>query len=170
VRRLLALLFGSLMLAALLPTAHVAAGGWAVTTLDEMPPAVRAGEVVPVGFVIRQHGVTPVAPDGDIGLEVHSPSGKVAYFAATPSGAVGHYVADVVFPERGTARWTAHQGWFAPQDLGIVDVGSGTSTLSADMTTHGWPSVIRLVVPLLALLAAAVAAGDAIRSRRRVAT
>ena len=169
-RRLLTLLFGSLVLAALLPTAHVAAGGWAVTTLDEMPPVVRAGEVVPVGFVIRQHGVTPVAPDGDIGLEVHSPSGKVAYFAATPSGAVGHYVADVVFPERGTARWTAHQGWFAPQDLGVVDVGTGTSPVSADMTTHGWPFVIRLVVPLLALLAAAVAAGDVIRSRRRVAT
>src|SRR6478735_6681558 len=126
-----------------------------------MPPVVRAGEVEPVGFVIRQHGVTPVAPDGDVGLEVRSPSGKVAYFAATPSGAVGHYVAEVVFPERGAARWTAHQGWFAPQDLGIVDVGSATSCRSSRCSPPLSP-------PATPSAAAGGSRHDSSRRRRRV--
>ncbi|HEX6658133.1 MAG TPA: hypothetical protein VF065_08625, partial [Ilumatobacter sp.] len=78
------------------------AGGWAVSTLDEVP-APAPGEAVTVGFTIRQHGVAPVNID-DVGVEVTGPSGDIEVFPATQEGAVGHYVADVVFGEVGVHR------------------------------------------------------------------
>ena len=97
------------------------AGGWAVSTLDSVP-SPHAGEAVQVGFVIRQHGVTPVNPDGKVGITVSSSSGDETYFPATAEGEVGHYVAEVVFSEPGTFNWTLHQGWFEAQDLGQIEV------------------------------------------------
>jgi hypothetical protein len=166
VRRLLGLLFILVLAMVGVPAGEASAGGWAVTTLDAVPTP-QVGKVESVGFVIRQHGVTPVRLDADVGVEVRSASGRVDYFPATPSGAVGHYVAEVVFREPGAATWAIHQGWFGPQDLGIVAVGSGAAT-SATVTDRDWPAVVRLGLPVLAFAAAAVAVGDAARGRRRV--
>lgn len=96
------------------------AGGWAVSTLDEVPAPV-AGTPVTVGFTIRQHGETPVALD-DVGIEITSPTGETAFFPATADDVVGHYTARVVFPSAGTHAWTIRQGWFAPQSLGPITV------------------------------------------------
>lgn len=167
-RRLLTLLLLSGLLVAGAPSGRAGAGGWAVTTLDELPP-IAAGDTVPVGFVIRQHGVTPVALDADVGVEVRSPSGASGYFAAAPDGPVGHYVARVTFPEAGTATWTVHQGWFGPQDLGSVVVTAAGAPVPEDVSRHDWPPVVRFGLPLLALVAAVVAAGDVILNRRKAA-
>ena len=165
-RRLLTLLVLSVLLVAAAPSGRASAGGWAVTTLDALPP-VAAGDVVPVGFVIRQHGVTPVALDGDVGIEVRSATGATAYFAASPSGPVGHYVAEVTFPEAGTSTWVVHQGWFGPQDLGSIVVAAGAAPAVTDSTDHDWPAVVRFGLPVLALVAVGVVAGDVIRGRRK---
>lgn len=168
-QRRLSILFGLLFLSTLavvgVSAGAVSAGGWAVTTLDAAP-AARAGETEQVGFVIRQHGVTPVHVTADVGIEVRSASGRVDYFAASASGAVGHYVADVVFREAGAATWVVRQGWFAPQELGVIAVvdGPGAATIVSEPT---WPAVVRIGLPILAFAAAAVAVGDAVRSRRR---
>jgi hypothetical protein len=162
--RLLGVLFFLVLIAAGVPPGHVSAGGWAVTTLDSTPVA-RVGDVVPVGFVIRQHGVTPVHLDGEVGIEVRSPSGSVEFFAASPSGPVGHYVADVVFREAGAVTWSVHQGWFGPQELGVIAVAKDAG--SGSVSRHHWPDVVRLGLPVLALGAAAVAVGDVVRSRSR---
>ena len=96
------------------------AGGWAVSTLDELPSPV-AGAPVAVGFTIRQHGVTPVALD-DVGIEITTSTGTTRFFPATTDDVVGHYTARVTFPSAGTHSWTIRQGWFAPQTLGPITV------------------------------------------------
>lgn len=60
----------------------ISAGGWAVTTLDSTP-AATANQTVEVGFTIRQHGVTPVNPDGDVGIVFRS--GTVRSISSTPN-------------------------------------------------------------------------------------
>lgn len=162
-KRILGLLFVTMLGSALVPAADVAAGGWAVTTLDALP-AVRAGETVAVGFVIRQHGVTPVALD-DVRVEVRSPSGQVRAFDAARDGAVGHYVAEITFPETGDVRWSVIQGWFGPQELGTLSVGDAAT--SAGATRPAWPDAVRVALPVLAAIAALVAILDAFRSHRR---
>lgn len=83
------------------------AGGWTAVTLDELPLNVKAGEPFTLGFMVRQHGVTPV----DLNLNEapvlitfrNSSNGEEIKFEAEKQGAVGHYVAQVTLPT--AARW-----------------------------------------------------------------
>jgi hypothetical protein len=147
------------------PGAPAAAGGWAVSTLDEVP-APAPGETVTIGFTIRQHGVTPVDID-DVGVEVAGPSGDVEVFPATQQGTVGHYVADVVFGESGVHTWAIRQGWFADHELGTIDTSTATAggenTSGASLSTQ----FLRFGMPTLAIALAGYAAFDGIGSRRR---
>ena len=99
-RRGLTVAFGVGLAWLTVSVAPASAGGWAVSTLDEVP-SPRAGEVVDVGFTIRQHGVTPVNLDGDVGVELTGPAGRTAFFPAEQTGAPGHYVARVEFAAHG---------------------------------------------------------------------
>lgn len=141
--------------------AAVSAGGWAVTTLDEVPVPVP-GEEVDVGFTIRQHGVTPVDLEEGVGIEITASDGSERFFAAESDGVVGHYVATVVFPDAGSYTWAVRQGWFADQELGTIDVGASTAGGGSD-----WRTVVTYTVPGLALVLAAVAVADALVDRRR---
>jgi hypothetical protein len=135
--------------AALLPFAAsdpADAGGWAVTTLDPLAPPV-AGEQVDVGFTIRQHGVRPVAVD-DVSIVVTDTGGAQESFPARPDGPVGHYIATVTFPADGPVRWRVEQGWFGPQDLGVVSPTSAAPEPAAP--TQPWPALWRIGLPVLA--------------------
>lgn len=105
-----------------------AAGGWAVTTLDQVPPDLHAGDTYAIGYTIRQHGVTPIdvkKMGGTTEMQITAPDGATTLrYPGVPDGAVGHYVAKVFFPSDGTWTWTVTQGPFAPQPLGFVTVGA----------------------------------------------
>ena len=153
------------VLAALSPAAH--AGGWAVSTLDPMDPPV-AGQETEVGFTIRQHGVSPVEIE-DVAVAITGPSGAVAVFDARHDGTTGHYVATVVFDE-GQSTWEIRQGWFAPQPLGVIDVGASAPSetpVAVESSSYRWPSAARALLPLAAIALAGVAIADAVSSRRR---
>ena len=137
------------------------AGGWAVSTLDELP-VPRAGETVDVGFTIRQHGVTPVAVDG-VGIRTRSSAGVDSYFEAKADGSVGHYVATVTFPTAGAYTWSVRQGWFADHDLGVIDV----ATASDAEAGRDWSAAWRYGLPAGAVTLAAIALFDAAAARRR---
>jgi hypothetical protein len=139
------------------------AGGWAVTTLDELP-APKPGEPVDVGFTIRQHGVVPVALDEGVAIEVESSDGTVTMFPAVASGDVGHYVATVVFPTATQYKWTVHQGWFGPQALGGMTVAEPSSAPSPG---YRFPAWLRYGLPALALALGAIAVADAAAGIRR---
>ncbi len=102
----------------------VLAGGWAVTTFDDMPGQFVAGQEFKLGYTIRQHGVTPAV----------ATSGRTLSFPGASQGDIGHYVASVYFPAGGTYTWQVTQMPFAPQDLGTLTVlaAAGTSTADKD--------------------------------------
>lgn len=108
--------------------APAAAGGWAVTTLDQLPPEIHSGQQYALGYTIRQHGVTPIdvtKMGGTTEIQITAPDGaKTLRYPGVPEGPTGHYVARVSFPSDGTWTWTVTQGPFAPQPLGSVTVGA----------------------------------------------
>ena len=109
------------------------AGGWAVTTFDELPGQFVAGHEYALGYTIRQHGETPINVDKTEILAVAT-SGRTLSFPGKSQGAVGHYVAAVYFPAGGTYSWQVTQGAFAPQDLATVTVLSTSGTATTDKT------------------------------------
>jgi hypothetical protein len=125
------------------------AGGWAVTTLDALPSHPVAGVPTEVGYTVRQHGVTPVALEGTA-IVVEGRGAGSQHFDGRAEGPVGHYVATVTFPAVGALRWHVEQGWFAPQDLGTIDVAAGTgvpATLSPVASTAVSPTASSPVAP-----------------------
>lgn len=152
------------------------AGGWAVSTLDPIRTPLAPGSTA-VGFTIRQHGVRPVNPDGDVGIEMRDPAGGSRFFPADAHGSPGHFVARVRFDAAGTYRWAVHQGWFGEQDLGPVQVAAGGATTVAargalDAPTaaaagYRWPIALRVLVPLAGAALGILAIALGVRDRRR---
>jgi len=107
------------------------AGGWAVTTFDDLPGQFVSGQEYNLGYTIRQHGETPIAVDKTEIVAV-AVSGRTLSFPGTSQGPVGHYVATVFFPAGGTYSWQVTQGGFAPQDLGALTVVAAAGTATDD--------------------------------------
>lgn len=78
------------------------AGGWAATTLDELPRDVRVGEPITIGFVVRRHALQPMS-----GLEpvVTAASGEHRLQVEVTEDREAHYVATLMFPAAGTWEW-----------------------------------------------------------------
>ena len=176
-KRLLASILLVLVVVAV-PASPAAAGGWAVSSLDEVPTP-EAGRPVQVGWTVRQHGVQPVnLEDGNVGVVVRSPSGAERFFPGQQQGPTGHYVARVVFPEAGSSTWAIRQGWFAEQELGTITVAhlgvagaggepaTGTPVAAGEAGGRG-PVLVRYGFPVLAALLVAAALADLVISRRR---
>ena len=107
------------------------AGGWAVTTFDDMPGQFVSGKEYALGYTIRQHGATPVNVS-KTEIVAASVSGRTLSFPGRSDGAVGHYVATVFFPAGGTYTWHVTQGDFAPQDLGRITILAAAGAASDD--------------------------------------
>jgi hypothetical protein len=122
----------TVVVAMLVLAAPALAGGWAVVTLDSLPRDVRAGQSFQLGFVVRQHGVTPTNQDlngaplkpvltarkqgaatssrGTLVMiaaraSVQAKGEETIRVEARQEGAVGHYIADVTFPSDGVWQW-----------------------------------------------------------------
>lgn len=96
---------GLVLVSALVFAIPVFAGGWAVITLDELPTEIVAGEPVTIGFMVLQHGKTPL--DGlapTITANLHKEQEIVVH--AEPDGEPGHYVATMTFPVEGEWTWS----------------------------------------------------------------
>ncbi len=117
----------AIALGALAPPAL--AGGWAVTTFDDMPGQFVSGQEYTLGYTIRQHGATPINVDKTEILAVAT-SGRTLAFPGKSQGNVGHYIASVFFPAGGTYTWQVTQGAFAPQDLGKITILAEAGTTS----------------------------------------
>jgi hypothetical protein len=139
----------------LLTSAPALAGGWAVTTLDELPSELRAEQPYQVGYTLRQHGQHPYA-GASTSIEIRSADGRTHAFAGRAEGAPGHYVAEVRFPAAGAWTWRVHQDWFGPQELGAVAVLPPAPRQPGETATAPAPAEagrLRLVVPLAAAAA-----------------
>lgn len=89
-----------------LSTAPVVAGGWAVITLDALPAEAVAGETLEVGFMVRQHGVSPMADLTPSVIATRAGSSESLRVNAQAEGQTGHYVARLNLPQTGVWNWT----------------------------------------------------------------
>lgn len=115
----------TLALIAVLP---VWAGGWSVVTLDELPGQITAGQPVEIGFMVLQHGKTPLDGLTPI-ITARLDSGKPITFAAEEEGETGHYVATLTFPQEGQWEWEI-AAFGEPQTMLALTVFSAPVTVS----------------------------------------
>lgn len=95
------------------------AGGFAVVTLDELPTNVVAGQPLAIGFMVRQHGVSPMTGIIPTLIARHPDTGETLRATALPEGARGHYAATITFPSSGTWRWVINDGFATSDALGF---------------------------------------------------
>ena len=97
----------ALALVAILDLANAAhAGGWATVTLDKPLSDVSAGESTTIGFMVKQHGGTPIhAAYGEsvrpFFTARHGENGDELRAEAVRSKKVGHFTVNVTFPRAG---------------------------------------------------------------------
>ena len=117
-------------------TSSALAGGWSVTTLDAVSSEMEAGQAYQIGYVMRQHGVTPVR-DGEPRIllsRADRPAAILAAFPGRADGAPGHYVSDVTFPSAGDWLWAVDQHPFPiTQTLGSITI-AGPPTVAQAQT------------------------------------
>jgi mono/diheme cytochrome c family protein len=102
-------LLASLAVATSVMSAAVYAGGWAVVTLDTLPDSLVVGKPTALGFVVRQHGMTPV---GGLRPVVEAVlGGDRVTAAAEPGDRPGHYLATLTVPRAGDWVITVNSGF-----------------------------------------------------------
>jgi hypothetical protein len=93
----------------------VLAGGWGVFTLDSLPPQeINTGESLRLGFMVRQHGETPVhkvniagdQPLTPLLTAINQSTGERLEFPATPDAPVGHFTVEFSLPSEGQWQLT----------------------------------------------------------------
>lgn len=124
------------------------AGGWALTSFDELPTSFETGETYELSYTILQHGRSPVDVFGS-SVFVTNSSGNVTEFEATRTNSVGRYTVEVTFPAAGTFTWNVSQGDFAPHDLGSIAVTGAVASSTSSMSRFLLPAAFALVVGLL---------------------
>ncbi len=102
-RRALASLIALVLAFVLVPAA--AAGGWAIVTVDQLPGEVHAGESLRLGFMVLQHGKTPINQVNPYVQAYNPETGETVRANAVQEGPVGHFVVEIVFPAVGTWEW-----------------------------------------------------------------
>lgn len=141
-------------------TSAALAGGFAVTTLDPLPPALQAGETYRIGYVMRQHGVAPFS-HGHPRIQISGPHGEQLGFAGVEEGALGRYASDVTFPSEGEWTWSVDQNPFPlPQQFGTITVLAApvaASSAAPIPALKAQPPVELAMAALVALLLGAVA-------------
>src|SRR6266542_3276223 len=98
-------IIGLTLLLTLAFTIPALAGGWAVITLDELPGQVGANQPLEIGFMVRQHGFTPMSDQTPIIMAHLDGSTQSVSIQASPEGKVGHYVAILTLPQSGEWQW-----------------------------------------------------------------
>lgn len=114
---------GLTLLLAMAFTIPALAGGWAVITLDELPGQVEANQPLEIGFMVRQHGVTPLGGESPV-IRAHlAGSTESVIVEAHEEGEVGHYVATLTLPQTGEWEWSiqAFTGTQPMPALTVVD-------------------------------------------------
>ena len=155
--RRIATIVGLVSLLALVAATPASAGGWANVTLDRLPTDLRAGQTVTIGFMVRQHGVTPTNAVQPYLAARHLDTGDTARFSARQEGPVGHFVADVAFPAAGTWAWEAIPAPFpTPTKLGTLTVLPAPAAPSRSAGDS--PALVTIAItPQVALRTAGVA-------------
>jgi len=123
------------------------AGGWVVITLDALPGPVHAGEMVHLGFVVRQHGLTPINLVSPRLTAVNQDTGETITVDAAQVGETGHFELAVVFPGAGVWEWQIAAPPFPQQvqlePLSVLPALSIETATSPEPAASGMPQTMR---------------------------
>jgi cytochrome c551/c552 len=146
---------GGILVTILLLALPAFAGGWAVATLDTLPDYAVAGQPLTIGFIVRQHGVTPL--DGlSPAIRIARPGeyGEVVASATDDGG--GHYSATFTFPESGEWNWVIETGfWPEVQPMPALIVLAGGEAAVATIPTAPSASPFPFAVGIAGIVGAA---------------
>jgi hypothetical protein len=93
----------------LLPFGTLLVGGWAVTTVEDLPDYAVAGRPMTLTFSVRQHGFRPV--DG-LKPRIEALGGReLRTYAASAGSTLGRYTTTVTLPRPGDWIITIHSGF-----------------------------------------------------------
>ena len=134
-------------------------GGWAVVTLDALPASPQAGEALPVGFTVLQHGITPLAGLSPRIVATHAESSERVQVEAIDEGALGHYAATLVLPSAGSWDWTIRAFGDVAQPMPQIRVTPAISVAPQPLTGP--------VAPWVFGIAAALSVGGIVLAFRR---
>jgi hypothetical protein len=134
-------LLGCLLLGA---TASVPAGGWAVTTIENLPDYVVAGAPWRMRLAVRQHGAAPTsgltvvvtAAKEDKARVGALNAGEQVSVTAKPGALAGRYEADLAFPSAGNWTITIQTGW-APASIDMPVLAPGQPEPAFSETERG---------------------------------
>jgi hypothetical protein len=132
------------------------AGGWAVISLDEMPTNVIAGEPIDIGFVVLQHGKTPMV-DLHPTITIMLPKEEHFVIDAEEDGKPGHYTATLTFPKEGNWEWTI-QAFTVEQPMPTLSVDAA-AVVSSQPAAKNDPAVSASMPMLLIVRYAALGTG-----------
>jgi hypothetical protein len=110
------------LILALAIAAPASAGGWTNVTLDFLPTNLQAGQHLSLGFMVRQHGVTPISNVTPTLKARNAATGETLSAVAHQEGSVGHFVVDVTFPSAGSWQWSVTPAPFPEVELGGVSI------------------------------------------------
>ncbi len=159
--------FGFAFLLSLVFAIPVFAGGWAVITLDELPANVVAGQPLTIGFMVRQHGRTPMEGlypkitatlNGDTQFDVY----------AKAEGVIGHYTATLTFPQEGDWNWTI-EAFTMKQSMPTLNVVASTGQPLVRNSPAASPISTLLIIRMLAIAIGLFGLVVAYRRRSRLA-
>jgi hypothetical protein len=110
------------------------AGGWVVVTLDSLPYDIQAGQTISLGFMVLQHGETPIdnnpwenKPLVPLLSATNKETGETIYANARKEGPLGHFIVDVVFPKAGSWDVEITPEPFPGSKLGTFAVAAAAS-------------------------------------------
>jgi hypothetical protein len=149
------------------------AGGWAITTFDELPAQFESGSTYHLTYTVLQHGKTPL--EGlDTGVVLrNTASGKEIRFDGAPTGVPGQYQVEITTPDGGSWEWWVVQGGFAPHELGPLPLSVPAAAVptpqGASASAGSTDSLLRVLLPVATLAAAALTLIEAnqLRAQRR---
>lgn len=155
---------GLTLLAAFAFVPNVLGGGWAVITLDVIPAQIVAGEPLEIGFVVRQHGVTPMSGLTPVINARLSGLNKPVTVMASEAGVPGHYTATLTLPQAGEWEW-AIQAFTVNQPMPALRVVAPPRAVERPAPVSVPPPRLPILVTLAGALA--VLAGLVAVFRRR---
>jgi hypothetical protein len=137
----------ALATAALLTIGSTAlAGGWAVTSFENLPGEFEAGATYTLDYVILQHGQTPADSGASF---VTFRNGKESLRFDGVNHGNGTYTAEVTIPAEGTWSWSVSSEGWGTHDLGTLHVAP-----AAESAGLGLMDAAKVILPLATLVAA----------------
>lgn len=151
----------ALATAALLAIASTAlAGGWAVTSFENLPESFEAGTTYSLDYTVRAHGQTPIDSGASHLMFRNFDADESVRFDAVNHGD-GTYTVEIALPVEGSWQWdVTSEGW-GTQELGAVEVAASGAVASGS----GIVGVLKVVLPLATLIAAAFTLREWSRAR-----